>query len=198
MSKSIFPWNRWGRRGSCNPGGIPKPGWLKRCMQCAGVGLGLVASIPGWAMTHGHTTQGHAWVSGGVSVEERQTLMRDTGLYTLWVVTAEQNTGAYLASVRLRVMDEAQQVVLDTSLDGPWFMVNLPKGRYQLEATLPALPAMPCCAAQPEQVIKKVSTIHAGDHHQLVFYFPVQNHRNIRRHHREGMPPHVPALMQGQ
>lgn len=100
-------------------------------------------------------------VSGGVSLEERSALEARREAYNLWVITAARKSGAYMAQVRVKVSDAQQRVVFDGELEGPWLFIDLPLGRYLIEARM------------GDQVQHRSSTIHPGDHHQAVFYFDV-------------------------
>jgi hypothetical protein len=50
------------------------------------------------------------------------------------LVFAEQQTGAYIADVHVRVSDAKGHMVLDTITDGPMLIAKLPPGRYQVAA----------------------------------------------------------------
>lgn len=111
------------------------------------------------AITEGKTAQGEPYVTGGVALGEREALDRRRGEYSLWVATAAKKTGSYLADVRVRITDEAGKVVLDAKLDGPWLLVRLKLGSYKVDA------------AFGKQALQKTTTIHKGDHHEMMFYF---------------------------
>ena len=111
------------------------------------------------AMQRGATTQGTAFVSGGVTTEERRSLHEQRGAYSLWVVTAASKSGAYLADVRVTVRDERQRELFDGRLDGPWLFLALPPGSYRVQAS------------HAERSQTRSTTIHVGDRHQLFFYF---------------------------
>lgn len=113
------------------------------------------------AAQQGTTPLGHRYLSGGVSDEEQSTLRAQRQHFTLWVVTAARRTGAFLADARIKVTDAERRVVYDGTLDGPWLFIDLPAGRYLVEATL---------AGVHQQ---SVTTIHPGDHHEVYFYFNV-------------------------
>ncbi len=119
----------------------------------------VVGSASALATQAGKTPLGVAYVSGGVSYEELRALHERRDAYSLWVITAASKSGAHLANVLVTVRDSAQNVVFNRRLDGPWLFIDLPLGRYQVEA------AMNGTAQQ------RTTTIHAGDHHQLFFYF---------------------------
>lgn len=132
---------------------------LQRCARTA-LALGLAAgAAAALALQTGKTAQGFDYASGGVSHEELRALHDRREAYSLWVITAAAKSGAYLAAVRVTVRDSAQRVVFDGPLDGPWLFIDLPLGRYQVEAALNGKPQ------------RRTTTIHPGDHHQLLFYF---------------------------
>jgi len=119
--------------------------------------LGGVGSAQ--AIQEGTTRQGHRYVSGGVSDEEEAALHAQRQRFSLWVITATKKSGAYLAGVQIKVTDSHRKVVFDAALDGPWLLIDLPLGRYVIEASLNG------------QTQQQVTTIHPGDHHEAFFYF---------------------------
>lgn len=119
----------------------------------------IAGSAAALAMQSGKTPQGIDYISGGVSHEELGALHDRREAYSLWVITAASKSGAHLADVLVTVRDSAQRVVFNGRLDGPWLLIDLPLGRYQVEAAL---------NGKSQQ---RATTIHRGDHHQLFFYF---------------------------
>jgi hypothetical protein len=75
------------------------------------------------------------------------------------VITAALRTGAHLADVRVSIRDAKKQLVFDGRLEGPWLFIDLPLGRYDIEASY------------NNETQKRATTIHRGDHHQAFFYF---------------------------
>lgn len=121
--------------------------------------LALALSGSAYALQQGVSPGGYGYLSGGVSEEERETLSAQRENHSLWVVTALRQTGEYLSAVRLTVTDAQQKIVFDAALDGPWLLIDLPIGKYGVEARF---------EGQSQQ---RATTIHAGDHHQAIFYF---------------------------
>jgi hypothetical protein len=80
------------------------------------------------------TEGGITYVSGGTGLEERQALDEVAGDYNLKLVFAEQGSGAYLADVKLLIMNMKGQKILEAVSDGPWFFVKLAPGRYKIAA----------------------------------------------------------------
>jgi hypothetical protein len=57
--------------------------------------------------------------------------------YSLWVATVAKGSGAYLADAQLRIVNlKSKAAVLERTMDGPWFFVELPVGSYEVSATL--------------------------------------------------------------
>jgi hypothetical protein len=121
--------------------------------------LAVLSAADALALTEGKTAQGLVYVSGGIALGERDALDAQRANYSLWVATAVKKTGSYLADVRIRISDAADKTVLDTKLDGPWLLVNLALGRYTVEASF------------RDQIQRKITTMHGGDRHEMLFYF---------------------------
>ncbi|MDH4059369.1 MAG: hypothetical protein OEU94_01010 [Aquincola sp.] len=129
---------------------------LGRWAVVVSLALGAVAAP---ALQMGKTPQGANFVSGGVSHEELRVLHARRDAYSLWVITAASRSGSYLADVLLTIRDSERRVVFSRRLDGPWLMIDLPLGRYQVEAVIEG------------QAQERTTSIHPGDHHQVFFYF---------------------------
>ena len=89
-------------------------------------------------IVRGQTEGGLAYLSGGNSVEDRVTMHAERGRYSLWVATVAKGSGAYLSDARLRIANlKDKSIVVDRIMDGPWFLLALPTGRYEITATIP-------------------------------------------------------------
>ena len=130
---------------------------LVRLLGAAALALNATA----WALDSGKTAQGWAYVSGGVGSDELHALHARRDQFSLWVVTAARPSGAYLADVRVQVIDAQHAVVFDQRLAGPWLFIEQLPGRYEIQAT------------HKSETQTKVTTIRPGDHHQVLFYFDV-------------------------
>ena len=98
----------------------------------------LLAQPAAFALQRGTTPAGGAYVSGGISESEQAMLRAERSTHTFWLITAAKGSGAYLADVLVRITDARNgQPVLEHRLDGPFLMVDLPPGRYRVEATVP-------------------------------------------------------------
>lgn len=74
------------------------------------------------------------YVSGGVGEGSLDRLRSLTGDFNLKLVFALKS-GAYLSGVGVSIADAAGKTLLDTTSEGPWFLVSLPAGNYQIVAT---------------------------------------------------------------
>jgi hypothetical protein len=104
-------------------------------------------------------------VSGGIGESERKNMENNQERYSFWLTTAARKSGAYLSDIQVKIHDEKKNtVILECKMDGPWLFVDLPVGRYEIEAIY---------RKEPMQTNKKNTTIHKGDHHQMIMYFDV-------------------------
>jgi hypothetical protein len=130
--------------------------------------IGAMSSA--FAIERGTTNTGIPFVSGGVGQPELTTLSEEKKNFSFWLTTAAKGSGSYLAAVRVRILNAStRQPVLEHTMDGPWLFANLPVGRYDVEANYTEAPG------KPIQTIKKSTTIHPGDHHQMMMYFDTQD-----------------------
>jgi hypothetical protein len=112
-----------------------------------------------WAIQEGQTQDGHPYVSGGVTRDELASIGGQKSAYALSILTAAQGTGAYLADVHVAIRDQHGQQVLDTTMDGPYLMVDLAPGTYQIEAS------------DGSSTKRSSVSIRNGEHRQTAFYF---------------------------
>jgi hypothetical protein len=103
---------------------------------CAiGIGAAGIAFGQDAATLTPKTENNISYISGGVGKDEQE-LANSIGRYgyNVQLVFAEQQTGAYLADVRVRLADAKGNVVLDALSDGPMFLAKVPPGRYRATA----------------------------------------------------------------
>jgi hypothetical protein len=81
----------------------------------------------------GTTEQDRPYLTGGVSIEEAYSMEAVRDNYRLWLVTADETTGAWLAGARATIRDSGGNEVLQTTLEGPYLLVDLQPGRYTIE-----------------------------------------------------------------
>lgn len=117
------------------------------------------AALPALATVDGRTTQDRPFVSGGVSQDELADLRTKQPFFSLSLLTAAKGSGAHLAGVRVRIVDAAGKPVLETEMDGPYLLVDLLPGRYQLEAV------------NEGETQKRTLTLREGNPQRVVLYF---------------------------
>lgn len=104
------------------------------------------------------------FISGGISGDEVSQFKSRAKEYLFEIVfvqraAAEDNNRIeeYLAEVQLKIKDSKGNVVVDTTTEGPFFLADLPLGKYQV-------------AAEHDGVIKtNVVRIAAKKHQRIVF-----------------------------
>lgn len=117
-------------------------------------------------VVRGQTEGGLAYLSGGITIRDRQTMYAERARYGLWVATVAKGAGAYLTDARLRIVAlPGKAVVLERTMDGPWFFLALPAGPYEISATLPA------DGAAAAQTLTTRVTVQAGGQRQAVLRF---------------------------
>jgi hypothetical protein len=130
-----------------------------RSLLCTILGAAFAAGSA-HAMTRSDSVAGHRFVTGGIGEAEIQGMKGERDQYSLWAITAAKGSGAYLADVQLRITDaKTGKVALDSRLEGPFLMVDLPQGRYRIEARY------------HDQVQHKTVQVGASGLRQAVFYF---------------------------
>ena len=118
-----------------------------------------LAALPAAAMTDGRTAQDRPFMSGGVSQDELADLRSQQPFFSLSVLTAARGSGAHLAGVHVRIVDGSGNQVLDTEMDGPYLLVDLLPGKYQLEAV------------NEGETQKRALTVRQGSAQRVVLYF---------------------------
>jgi hypothetical protein len=104
------------------------------------------------------TPAGHALLSGGITAGDRASMSAERQQYSLWVATVAKPSGAYLADAALRITDlKTKAVVLERKMEGPWLLVALPPGRYEVSASL-----REAGEDQPQQLVTRVNVAAKG------------------------------------
>jgi hypothetical protein len=80
------------------------------------------------------TAEGLPYMTGGISIEERQRMSEQSSGYNLKLIFAE-NAGIYLADVKVAIKNDHGEQIGDVTSPGPWFFIQLPPGRYYVNAT---------------------------------------------------------------
>jgi hypothetical protein len=134
----------------------------RRLVAAITVLVSICAAPQAAAATQGQSPQGWAFLEGGIGQTETESMESERAKYSLWIMTASRTSGAHLADVVVTVVDAKGEPVFERRLDGPWLMIDLPLGRYEVRSRY------------GQEVQNRITTIHPGDHHQIVFYFNVE------------------------
>lgn len=80
---------------------------------------------------------GTEYVSGGIGLDESTAFKAAMPQFPLALTFAEQREGkgAYVSDVQVVIRDQHDNTVLNADSDGPYFLVKLPPGKYQVFAT---------------------------------------------------------------
>jgi hypothetical protein len=77
------------------------------------------------------------YVSGGVDDASLDALKANLKKYDLKLVFALKS-GAFMDNVKVAISDAKGNAVLETTSEGPWFLANLPAGKYRVISTSPS------------------------------------------------------------
>lgn len=110
---------------------------------------------------------GVCYISGGISGDEVSQFKSHAKEYQLEIVFVQKadtesndRIEEYIAGVQLQIKDAKGNLVVDMMTEGPFFLANLPPGKYQV-------------SADHEGVIKhNMVNISAKKHQRIVFLWP--------------------------
>lgn len=86
-------------------------------------------------IARGKTKQGYPFMAGGVGTGERRAMEGMAKGYNLKLSFAEKS-GQYLSGVEIVIEDEKGEEIVRSAVDGPWFYIQLPPGKYNISATV--------------------------------------------------------------
>lgn len=98
--------------------------------------LGAIAG-PAGAQLPAVQTQGEVhYLSGGIGSDESEAIKAARDAYSLTLTLAGKSEGrdVYLSSVPVTIRDAAGHTVLEVTTSGPYLLVELPAGRYEISA----------------------------------------------------------------
>lgn len=96
---------------------------------------GITLVLSGSVGADNHTGVEVAFITGGVGASGRSEIEAVQDQYSLKLVFAYTN-GDFLAEVKVVIRDAAGNTLVSTDADGPWLLVKLPAGSYQVAATV--------------------------------------------------------------
>ena len=92
------------------------------------------AAQPQDALPEVHSVAGVKYIDGGIGKDESDALLRESKNFPLSLVFSGGKTNQYLADIDIRVRDAAGKTVLQTTSEGPIILIDLPAGKYIVDA----------------------------------------------------------------
>ena len=82
-------------------------------------------------------SQGISYVSGGVGEEESQAILSEAKRWPLLLELSqlENGRGVWIFGAKIKILNSQNQVIFDAQADGPYILINLNAGQYQVEAS---------------------------------------------------------------
>ena len=82
-------------------------------------------------------SQGISYISGGVGEEESQAILTESKQWPLLLELSqlENGRGVWIFGAKIKILNAMNQVIFDAQADGPYILINLTAGQYQIEAS---------------------------------------------------------------
>ena len=82
-------------------------------------------------------SKGISYISGGVGEEESQAILAEAKQWPLLLELSqlENGRGVWIFGAKIKILNTQNQVVFDAQADGPYILINLTAGNYQIEAS---------------------------------------------------------------
>ncbi len=82
-------------------------------------------------------SQGISYISGGVGEGESQAILTESKQWPLLLELSqlENGRGVWIFGAKIKVLNTKNQVIFDAQADGPYMLINLTAGQYQIEAS---------------------------------------------------------------
>jgi len=101
------------------------------------------------------------YLTGGIGKAESVAMRGNAKNYALEIVFVEKSGALeeYLSEVKLQIIDSSKNTLLDIDTEGPYFLANLPQGKYQV-------------SAEYNGVVKtQLVTVSKRKHSKLIFWW---------------------------
>ncbi len=112
---------------------LPVIAYLTIITACHGI-MGSALADDSAVLPAEKSQNGITYLSGGIGSDQVTAMKAAANDYTLMLVCAIGNTGAYLADVKINIADKTGKTVLETVAEGPIILVKLTPGTYQISA----------------------------------------------------------------
>ena len=99
------------------------------CFLCCSIAF---AQAPG-----AQRSEGISYISGGVGEEESQAILAEAKQWPLLLELSqlENGRGVWIFGAKIKIVNSQNQVIFDAQADGPYILINLNAGQYQIEAS---------------------------------------------------------------
>ena len=86
-------------------------------------------------------SQGISYISGGVGEEESRAILAEAKQWPLLLELSqlENGRGVWIFGAKIKVLNAQNQAIFDAQADGPYILINLPAGQYQIEGSYQGL-----------------------------------------------------------
>ena len=82
-------------------------------------------------------SEGIAYISGGVGEEETNAILSEAKQWPVLLELSqiENGRGVWIFGAQIKVIDSQKKVIFDAQADGPYMLINLESGDYQIQAS---------------------------------------------------------------
>ncbi|MBU3578290.1 carboxypeptidase-like regulatory domain-containing protein [Polynucleobacter sp. UK-Kesae-W10] len=82
-------------------------------------------------------SEGIAYISGGVGEEETNAILSEAKQWPLLLELSqiENGRGVWIFGAQIKVINSQKKVIFDAQADGPYMLINLESGDYQIQAS---------------------------------------------------------------
>lgn len=82
-------------------------------------------------------SEGIAYISGGVGEEETNAILSEAKQWPLLLELSqiENGRGVWIFGAQIKVIDGQKKAIFDAQADGPYMLINLESGDYQIQAS---------------------------------------------------------------
>lgn len=82
-------------------------------------------------------SQGISYISGGVGEGESEAILTESKQWPLLLELSqlENGRGVWIFGAKIKVLNTKNHVIFDAQADGPYMLINLTAGQYQIEAS---------------------------------------------------------------
>ena len=82
-------------------------------------------------------SEGIAYISGGVGEEETNAILSEAKQWPLLLELSqiENGRGVWIFGAQIKIIDSQKKAIFDVQADGPYMLINLESGDYQIQAS---------------------------------------------------------------